>query len=59
MMASTINPSRQLIVIMKYVEVMIFRLPQTMSKNPQVTSWATRSESELTRDISQPTGVLL
>ena len=37
----------------------MFMMPQVMSRMPQVTNCATRSELEVTRDISQPMGVRL
>jgi hypothetical protein len=48
-----------LITNIKKVEVAIFINAQVLSSRPQVISSATRSESEVTRDMIQPTGVWL
>jgi hypothetical protein len=55
--ASTISASCQLISSMKKAAVVMFMMPQVTSSRPQVTSSAMRSESEVTRDMIQPTGV--
>ena len=55
--ASTISASFQLISSMKIIEVVTLMTAQTTSSMPHVTSCAMRSESEVTRDMIQPTGV--
>jgi len=57
-MPRTMRASFQLIRNMKNIEVMMFTAPQAESKIPQVISSDTRSVSEVTRAIIQPTGVL-
>ena len=52
------SASRQLITAIKAKAVMMRVTPQVMSMKPQETSSAMRTESEVTRDIIQPTGVL-
>ena len=52
------SASRQLMTSIKIKAVVIFKIPQVISSKPQVTKLAIRSESEVTRDIIQPTGVL-
>jgi hypothetical protein len=59
MIARTIKANLQFMMIMKMVEVAIFITAQVESSKPQVISSATRSVSEVTRDINQPTGVWL
>jgi len=59
MVPRTINESRQLRRAMKYMEVMMLTIAHVTSNMPQVTSCAMRSESDVTRDMIQPTGVLL
>jgi len=58
MIETTIRLNRQLMVIIKMTDVMILRAAQMISIIPQVTSSEIRPESEVTRDIIQPTGVL-
>ena len=55
----TTRASCQLIISMKIAAVAIFMMPQVTSRKPQVTNSATRSESDVTRDMIQPTGVTL
>ena len=59
MIASTISANCQLIQSMKIMAVTMLNTAQVTSTIPQVTSWAMRSESEVTRDMIQPTGVRL
>ena len=42
---------------MKAIAVPMFTMPQVISSSPQLTSSPTREESEVTRDMIQPTGV--
>ena len=44
---------------MKKAALVIFSSAQVESSRPQVTNSATRSESDVTRDMIQPTGVRL
>ena len=59
MIASTISANCQLIQSMKIMAVTMLNTAHVTSTIPQVTSWAMRSESEVTRDMIQPTGVRL
>ena len=54
---STISARRQLMYSMKAMALVMLKIAQTTSSMPQVTSCATFSESEVTRDMIQPTGV--
>ena len=55
MAAKTISASRQLMINMKTVEVVMFITAQVTSSTPQVIKSDTRPESEVTRAISRPT----
>ncbi|OQA13486.1 MAG: hypothetical protein BWY63_03451 [Chloroflexi bacterium ADurb.Bin360] len=54
---ATTSASFQLIIAMKIMDVTMFNTAHVESTIPQVTSCAMRSESEVTRDMIQPTGV--
>jgi hypothetical protein len=55
MIAKTISASRQLMISMKMVEVVMFITAQVESTTPQVIRSDTRPVSEVTRAISRPT----
>jgi len=57
--AKTTRAMRQLMYSMKAIEVSTLISAEVESSSPQVTRSATRSESDVTREIIQPTGVLL
>ncbi len=59
MVTLTISASRQSMKAMNTSDVEMLSTPQAVSTRPHVTNSATRSVSEVTRDIIQPTGVLL
>ena len=51
------SASCQLMMAMKNTAVAMFIIPHVTSSRPHVTNSATRSESDVTRDMIQPTGV--
>ncbi len=59
MINSIIIASCQLMINMNTKAVAMFSTDQVTSIRPQVTRSAIRLESEVTRDMIQPTGVLL
>ena len=56
---STISARCQLMRIMKMTAVTMLMVLHVRSSNPHVMSSATRSVSEVTREMIQPMGVLL
>ena len=56
---STIKASCQLMASMNTNELMMLSAPAAVSSRPHVISSEMRTESEVTRDMIQPTGVLL
>ena len=57
MIAITTSANCELISIMKYRDVPIFARPHITSSKPQLTNQPMRSVSEVSRDMTQPTGV--
>ena len=53
----TTNANLQLMIIIKNSAVVTFMRPQVTSSRPQVTNSEILPESEVTRDMIQPTGV--
>ena len=58
-MVSTTSASRQLINSINTAALRMLRIAQVLSSTPHVISSATRSVSDVTRDMIQPTGVRL
>ena len=59
MIRLTMAASCQSMMAMKNTAVAMLMMPQVTSSSPHVTSSARRSVSDVTRDMIQPTGVLL